>query len=66
MELKLSTTEELKNIIKKDYGSEISNEQVKNLGVILLRLTKLSVTALARVDEKNSSIQARCGISRVN
>ena len=59
MELKKTTKENLKKIIYQDYGVELSDEQVNELGYSLLRLTKLAVVALARANEKNSSIQAR-------
>ena len=51
--------EDLKQILNRDYNILISDDQVKELGVSLLRLTRIAVTALARADEKNSSIQAR-------
>jgi hypothetical protein len=59
MELKKTTIDELKIIINQDYGVDISDEQANDLGSSLLRLTKLSVLALARADEKDSSIQAK-------
>jgi hypothetical protein len=59
MELKKTTIDELKIIIRQDYGVVISDEQANNLGSSLLHLTKLSVLALARADEKDSSVQAR-------
>jgi hypothetical protein len=51
--------EELKQILTKDYNLSVPDDQVKKLGISLLRLTRIAVTALARADEKNSSIQAR-------
>lgn len=59
MELKKTTIEELKIIINQDYGVEISDEQANDLGSSLLHLTKLSVLALARADEKISSVQVK-------
>ncbi len=59
MELKKVTIDELKIIINQDYGIDISDEQANELGSSLLSLTKLSVLALARADEKDSSVQAR-------
>jgi len=59
MELKKITKENLKKIIHQDYGVKISDEQANEFGCSLLRLTKLSVVALARAEEKNSSVQAR-------
>jgi hypothetical protein len=64
MELKKTTIEELKKIISKDYGADISNEQANNLGSSLLHLTNLSIITLARADERSSSSQARYNISK--
>ena len=59
MELKKITKENLKKIIHQDYGVELSDEKANELGYSLLRLTKLAIVALARAEEKNSSVQAR-------
>ena len=53
-ELRKSTIEELKTIIKKDYGVSISDIQAKELGYSLLRLSKLAVVALLRADKNKS------------
>jgi hypothetical protein len=45
------TTEELKNIITRDYNKSISGDQTEKLGMSLLRLTSIAVVALARADE---------------
>jgi hypothetical protein len=54
MELKKSTTEKLKTIVEKDYGVLLSDEQVNELGGILLRLTRL---ALSNSISKKRSMQ---------
>jgi len=60
MDLKTQTIEELKKIVKKDYGVLLSDGEVNELGSSLLHLTRLSLVALARVDEKKlSSLPAR-------
>lgn len=59
MELKKATIQDLKKIIHKDYGVEISDEQINEFGCSLLRLTKVVIIALARADEKSSSVQAK-------
>lgn len=59
MNLKKQTIEKLKDIIKKDYGVLLNDEETNKLGTSLLRLSKLVSIALARADEKASSIQAR-------
>jgi len=52
MRLKDKTTKELQDIIRKDYGQKISKEQASELGISLLKLTRLALTALARKDKK--------------
>jgi hypothetical protein len=42
---------ELKEIFKRDYGVEISDEQADELGASLLRLTRSAVSTSVRVDE---------------
>ena len=42
----------LKEIVLRDCGVLIDDDQAKELGVDLLRLTRISVAALARADEK--------------
>lgn len=45
--------DELKKIMKKDYGSDLTDDQTEELGVSLLRLTRVGLSALARdTDEK--------------
>jgi hypothetical protein len=43
---------ELKEIIARDSGISIDDDQANELGVALLRLTRVSVAALARADER--------------
>jgi hypothetical protein len=52
MQLKKRTIEELKEIVKRDYGILLSDEEANEFGSSLLRITRLAVTALARADEK--------------
>ncbi|MFA5098747.1 MAG: hypothetical protein WC461_00810 [Candidatus Paceibacterota bacterium] len=60
MELKTQTIKELKTIVEKDYGVLLSDDEAKELGVSILKLTRLGLTALARADEKkNSPVVAR-------
>jgi hypothetical protein len=49
----------LKEIIHRDYGVSISDEQAQELGNSLLRITRIAVAVLARVEENHSSIRAR-------
>ncbi len=46
--------EELKTIIKNDYGQVVSDQDAEELGVSLLRLTKVSLQVLAREHEKEA------------
>lgn len=43
MKLKQKTTKELQEIIKRDYGKEINEDEAQELGTSLLRLTKLAL-----------------------
>ena len=45
-------TDELKAILKSDYGQDISTEQAERLGTSLLRLTKVSLGVLVRQYDK--------------
>lgn len=48
--------DELKQIIKTDYGRDITDEQAEELGISLLRLTRVGLAALARsYDEKEKA-----------
>lgn len=60
MEIKTQTINELKQIVEKDYGVLLSDDEAKELSVSILKLTRLGLTALARADEKkNSPVVAR-------
>ena len=50
--LNKKATDELKQILKSDYGQNISTEQAEELGASLLRLTRVGLSALARKHEK--------------
>lgn len=50
--------EELKAILRKDYGQEITDEQAEELGVSLLRLTRVSLQVLTRKHEKETKEKA--------
>lgn len=52
MQLKAKTIQDFKKIIKRDYGQILSEEEANELGISLLRLTKLALTAQARAIEK--------------
>jgi hypothetical protein len=43
----------LKEIMLRDYGATLTDEDAQSLGVSLLRVSKLASVALARADEKN-------------
>ena len=42
---------DLQQIMRRDYGASIQDDQVNELGVSLLRLTRIARTALARGEE---------------
>lgn len=42
---------DLQQIMRRDYGASISNDQANELGVSLLRLARLARTALARGED---------------
>lgn len=44
--------DELKQILKSDYGQTVSTEQAEELGTNLLRLTKVSLGVMARQYDK--------------
>lgn len=44
--------ETLKEIMLRDYGVHLTDEEAQGLGVSLLRVSKLASVALARADEK--------------
>ena len=50
---------ELREIIRRDYGSSITDEQADELGFSLLRLTRIALAALARASDQESLVQAR-------
>lgn len=52
MTLKKSTTEGLKKIVENDYGVLLSDEQISEFGVTLLRLARLALS--------NSISKKRC------
>ncbi len=52
MELKTRTIEELKNIVEKDYGVLLSDEDADTLGSAILRITRLAAAAIARASER--------------
>ena len=52
MTLKPKATQELKEIMLRDYGATLTDEEAQELGLSLLRVSKLASIALARADEK--------------
>jgi hypothetical protein len=52
MNLKKKTIEELREIIKRDYGQNLNEEELNEFGISLLRLTRLGLAARARAIEK--------------
>jgi hypothetical protein len=48
--------DDFKKIIKKDYGKDLIDDQAEELGVSLLRLTRVGLSALARDLDKKKSV----------
>ena len=61
MQLKAESIKVLKQIMKNDYGVDLSNEDINQLGTSLLRLSRLAALALNRAEERNSD-----GITKTN
>ena len=59
MQIPAEKIKALKRIISSEFGVHISDEHAQQLGASLLRLTRVGVTALARAEDKKSSLQAR-------
>lgn len=53
MQLKEKSLEELKIIIKNDYGANLSDEDANLLGTSLLKLSSLAMSALNRAEDKH-------------
>jgi hypothetical protein len=51
VELSKKAKNELQEIISRDYGVWISDDEINQLGISLLRLSRLALAALARADE---------------
>lgn len=53
MKLPSKALKEFKAIIKKDYGKDISDADAQELGISLLRLTRVALSATVRsINEK--------------
>lgn len=48
MDLPKKALKELQSILEKDYGQRVSDKDANELGVSLLRLTRVALSALAR------------------
>ncbi len=60
MSLKKTTIEELKRIMIKDYHIKLTNEEASELGLSLLRLTRISIITTAQeisIKAKDHQIQ---------
>jgi hypothetical protein len=54
MPLSDRSIKELREIIKRDYGQTLSEEEVNELGTSLLRLTKLALNHQLKADKKTN------------
>ena len=59
MKLKPKIIIEFQEIMKKDYDTNLSKEDANDLGKTLLRLSKLGISVLTRVDKNNLSLPVR-------
>lgn len=58
VKLKQKTIKDLKKIMAKNYKVSMSDNQINDLGVCLLRLSRLALVGLARAEEmKKTKIQ---------
>lgn len=55
--LKRKTIEDLKKIVERDYKVSITDNEAKELGLSLLRLSKLAIIGLARRQNKYENRQ---------
>ena len=55
MELKSTTIRELQEILKADYGVVLSHSDANEMGISLLRITRVALSALARVQKHEVS-----------
>ena len=53
MELKPTTIRELQDILKADYGVVLSHSDANEMGVSLLRITRVALSALDRAQKNN-------------
>lgn len=58
MQLKAKSLEELKTIIHRDYGVDLADEKVSQLGSSLLKLSQLAIAVTNRVEEKHSIVES--------
>ena len=56
MKLKEKALTNLKEILMADYNLSLSDSELNDFGVSLLKITHLSVTALARAEEESSVV----------
>ncbi|MEN9613895.1 MAG: hypothetical protein RLZZ347_202 [Candidatus Parcubacteria bacterium] len=57
--LSQKATKELKEIVLNENGVSISDDQAVELGMSLLRLTRVGLSVLARANAKVAFVQAR-------
>lgn len=59
MNLKPKAIKDLQEIVQRDYGVALSDDDANSFGASLLRITRITNLAFARAGEKVSSVQAR-------
>ncbi len=53
MRLKPNSLETLKQILRKDYGADLSDEEADRLGLSLLKVANIAVSVFNRNEENN-------------
>ena len=59
MELKKASLKELQDILRTDYGASLDDVTANELGVGLLRITRPSLSAFARMEENTHPVERR-------
>jgi hypothetical protein len=57
MQLKAKTIQDLKKIIKRDYGQILSEDEANELGTSLLRLTRLALNHQLKADKTTNKLK---------
>ena len=59
MKLKKKTTQELKRILRTDYGLLINDKKAQEIGISLLKISRLALVGQARKNASQSPISGK-------